>query len=104
MKKRIVIAIFSAFALPSLALTSAILYLVCAAAFALRPQGTLEFFSAWFHGLNLRALEATAQPFTSGVFFYGLSGVTLSGFAAGILYAFMHRPVSRCLGCRGSRG
>lgn len=85
----------------ALALTGAILYSACAAAFAWWPQGTLEFFSAWFHGLNLRALEATAQPFTFGVFIYGLSGVTPSGFAAGGLYALMRRLVARCPGCRG---
>jgi hypothetical protein len=44
----------------ALAITLAVLYTICAVAFVLAPQATLEFFNAWFHGLNLAGLAATS--------------------------------------------
>ncbi len=70
----------------ALALALAVLYAVCAAAFALWPQVTLDFFNAWFHGLNLAGLQGGARPFTLGLFFYGLAGLSASAFVTGALY------------------
>jgi len=71
----------------ALAITLTALYSVCAAAFAAAPSATLEFFNAWFHGLNLAGLQAGAKPFTFGGFLYGLAGLTASGFAGGAIFA-----------------
>jgi hypothetical protein len=71
----------------ALALALAVLYTVCAGAFALWPQATLEFFNAWFHGLNLSGMQSGAKPFTLGLFVYGLVGVSASAFVTGALYA-----------------
>jgi len=71
----------------ALAITLAVLYSVCAAVFVAAPSATLEFFNAWFHGLNLAGLQAGAKPFTFGGFLYGLAGLTASGFAGGAIFA-----------------
>jgi hypothetical protein len=83
----------------ALAITAAIVYLVCAAVVFLWPGGTLEFFNAWFHGLDLSALKAT-KPMTAAVFFYGLSGAVVSTFAVGAVFAVSYNLVRRCPGCR----
>ncbi len=83
----------------ALAITAAIVYLVCAAAVVLWPGSTLEFFNAWVHGLDLSVLE-TAKPITAGVFFYGLSGVVASAFAVGAVFAVSYNLVRLCPGCR----
>lgn len=83
----------------ALAVTLAIVYSLCATAFALWPGATLEFFNAWFHGVDLRVLQP-ARAFTLGVFLYGLSGIVLSGFATGAIYAAIYNLVRRCPGCR----
>lgn len=84
----------------ALAITLAVAYSVCATAFALRPEETLAFFNAWFHGVDLRVLQPAAKTFTLGVFFYGLSGIVLTGFAMGVVYAVVYNLVRRCPGCR----
>jgi hypothetical protein len=71
----------------TLALVLAVLYAVCAGAFAQWPQATLEFFNAWFHGLNLAGMQSGAKPFTLGLFIYGLVGLSASAFVTGALYA-----------------
>lgn len=80
----------------SLALTVATVYAACAAAYAFWPAATLGFFNAWFHGIDLALLTpAGGKGLTFGVFFYGLLGVTLSGFAMGIVYATVHNLIRR---------
>ena len=71
----------------ALALATAVMYTACAAAFALWPQATLEFFNAWSHGLNFAGMQGGAKPFTLGLFVYGLVGVSASAFVTGALYA-----------------
>jgi hypothetical protein len=80
----------------ALAVTLAIVYTLCAAAFALWPGATLEFFNAWFHGVDLRALQPAAKAFTLDIFLYGLSGIALAGFVTGAIYAFMYNQIRCC--------
>jgi hypothetical protein len=70
----------------ALALALAVLYTACAGAFALAPQAMLEFFNAWFHGLNLGGMQSGAKPFTLGLFLYGLAGLSASAFVTGAVY------------------
>ena len=84
----------------SLALTSAVLYSLCATAFAVAPAATIDFFNAWFHGLNLAGMEAGVKPFTLGVFAYGLVGLTASAFIGGAVFAVSYNLVRLCPGCR----
>ncbi|MBI5466566.1 MAG: hypothetical protein HY974_04760 [Candidatus Kerfeldbacteria bacterium] len=54
--------------------------LLCALAYTLWSQGTLEFFGFVFHGLNLKTI---AVPLTLGDFFAGLLITTVGGAAIG---------------------
>lgn len=79
----------------SLAITFAAMYTLCAAAFALAPSATLDFFNAWFHGLNLAGLQAGAKPFTVGVFLYGLIGIVVFAFVSGVVFAASYNLLRR---------
>lgn len=79
----------------ALAITAVIFYAICAAAFALWPAGTLEFFDAWFHGLNLGALQTGAKLMTPGTFLYGLTGIAVSAFLAGVVFAVSYNLLRR---------
>lgn len=79
----------------ALAISFAVLDTVCAAAFAAAPGVTLDFFDAWFHGLNLAGLQAGAKPFTFGVFLYGLVGVTVTAFVTGAVFGACHNLLRR---------
>lgn len=77
------------------AITLAAIYSVCAAAFAAAPSATLDFFNAWFHGLNLAELQAGAKPFTFGGFLFSLVGLTATGFAGGAIFAAAYNLLLR---------
>jgi hypothetical protein len=79
----------------ALAITFAAMYALCAAAFALAPGATLDFFNAWFHGLNLAGLQAGAKPFTAGVFLYGLIGIVAFAFVSGTVFAACYNRLRR---------
>ena len=69
------------------AITLAVLYSICALAFALFPDGTLAFLNAWFHGMDLNLLKPAAGAiWTVGDFLYGLLGVSATGFVAGSVF------------------
>ena len=72
------------------AITFSALYTVCALAVALFPDGTIGFFNAWFHGLDLRLLKPPGgRPLTLGQFLYGLVSAAVVSFAiAATLAAF----------------
>jgi 2TM family of unknown function (DUF5676) len=71
------------------ALTVAILYSVCAASYALFPDGTIAFANAWFHGFDLNLLKST-KPFTLATFIYVLLGVASTAFVTGALYSCIY--------------
>ncbi len=79
----------------ALAITFAAIYIVCATAFALWPGGTLGFFNAWFHGLNLAGLQTGAKPFDLSVFVYGFIGVGVFAFVAGAVFAGSYNLLRR---------
>ncbi|OGI39825.1 MAG: hypothetical protein A2140_03270 [Candidatus Muproteobacteria bacterium RBG_16_62_13] len=79
----------------ALAVTAAVLYSACAAAFVLAPSATLGFFDAWFHGLNLADLQAGAKPFTVGGFVYGLAGIVAYAFVSGVVFAACYNLLRR---------
>lgn len=79
----------------ALAVTAAVLYGACAVAFALWPAATLDFFNAWFHGLNLAGLQAGAKPFTVGGFLYGLAGIAVYAFVGGAVFAASYNLLRR---------
>ena len=78
------------------ALTFSILYTVCALAVALFPDGTVDFFNNWFHGLDLRLLKPPGgRPLTLGQFAYGLVSAAVVSFGGGAVLAGSYNVLSR---------
>jgi hypothetical protein len=73
----------------ALAVTAGIVYVVCAVAVALFPDGTLAFFNTWLHGVDLTLVKRPAtKALTAAEWIYGfVSAVTVS-FLAGALYGW----------------
>lgn len=70
----------------ALAVTFAVMSLLCALAFWLWPNGTLDFFGAFMHGVDLTPVKSTA-PLTLGRVLYGVVGLAVAGFVAGAVFA-----------------
>jgi hypothetical protein len=89
----------------ALASTLAAIYLVCVVAFAFWPETVLDFVNAWVHGIDLNLLRPVgSKPLTARLFFYGLSGILVTGFMTGAFYALMYNFAGRCPGCRSGAG
>ena len=83
----------------AMALTVAVISLVCTLAVFFFPDGMVNFVNAWVHGLDLTVLKSD-KPWTLGGLAYGLFGVSLTGFLSGALFAGCYNPVGECPGCR----
>jgi hypothetical protein len=82
----------------ALTLTFLALYAVCAAAFIAFPDGTVAFFNAWFHGLDLNLLRpAGGRPLTTGQFVRGALDVVAVAFPAGLVLASCYNAFARRL-------
>jgi hypothetical protein len=69
-------------------LTFLLLYVACALAVTLSPDGTVSFFNAWFHGLDLNLLKPPGgRPLTWTQFFAGLVAVVAVAFPGGFALA-----------------
>jgi hypothetical protein len=55
----------------AVAVTFALLSILCALAFVLAPNGTIDFFGAFMHGLDLNSVRSTA-PIRLGRVLYGV--------------------------------
>lgn len=67
------------------------LYVACAVAVALFPQGTLDLFNAWFHGLDLNLLRpAGGRPLTAQQFLIGWLAVIAVSFPVGGILAWTY--------------
>lgn len=80
------------------AVTFSVLYAVCALAVAVFPDGTIGFFNAWFHGLDLTLLKPPGgRPLTISQFLYGLVSAAAVSFAIAVSLAGFYNlftPVS----------
>lgn len=81
----------------AMALTAAVISVVCTVAVFLFPDGTVGFVNAWVHGLDLTLLMSN-KPWTLGGLAYGLFGVTLTGFLGGALFAVCYNLIGRSSG------
>lgn len=79
----------------ALAATAAVIYAVCALAVAHWPDGALDFFNAWFHGIDFGPLKTGRKPFTLAFFAYGLAGVAITAFVGGALFAACYNLFGR---------
>ena len=73
----------------SLGATIAIMYSLCALAFALIPGVTAGMIASVSHGVNLTPLEIGKAPFSFGDYLNGLVCVTLYAIVAGYVYGSM---------------
>ncbi len=73
----------------ALAITFALLSLLCTITFALWPDATIGFFNAFTHGLDLNKARATA-PLDLGSVLYGVIGLGIVGFVAGVVFASVY--------------
>jgi hypothetical protein len=71
----------------SVALTAAIVSIVCALAVYFFPEGTVDYVNSWTHGLDLTLLRSD-RPMTPGSVLSGLFNVSLTGFVIGALFAW----------------
>lgn len=82
------------------AVAFSLLFTLCALAFLLAPEGTLDFFNSWFHGLDLKLLRPQGgRALTLGQYLYGLVGVAVVSFGGAVvlaalydLFSFQSRP------------
>jgi len=58
------------------------------------PDATLDFFSAFMHGLDLTAVKSAA-PIKVGRVLYGVIGLSIVGFIAGVVFAWTYNVISR---------
>ena len=78
------------------AATFSLFYTACALAFVLFPDGTMRFFNAWFHGLDLALLRPSGgRPLTFGQFFYGIFGAGLVSFVVATTFATFYNSFVR---------
>ena len=73
----------------ALGVTMALTSMLCALAFAISPDATLDFFGAFMHGLDLSAVKSTA-PISPGRALYGVFGLGIVGLVAGVVYASIY--------------
>ena len=83
----------------AMALTVAVISLVCTLAVFFFPDGMVNFVNAWVHGLDLTVLKSD-KPWTLGGLAYGLFGVSLTEFLSGALFAGCYNLVGKCPSCR----
>ena len=77
-----------------LAVTLALLSVLCAVAFVLAPDATLDFFGAFMHGLDLKSVKSVA-PVSFGRVLYGVIGLSIIGFIVGFVFAWIYNAISR---------
>ena len=78
----------------ALAITFAFLSILCAIAFTLWPDATTGFFNAFTHGLDLNKARTTT-PISLGSVLYGVIGLGIVGFVAGVVFASVYNAFSR---------
>ena len=70
----------------ALAITFALMSALCALAFFVAPEATLDFFGAFMHGFDLKTV-GSAAPTSFARVLYGVVGLGVVGFAAGVVFA-----------------
>jgi hypothetical protein len=76
----------------ALAITFAFMSMLCGLAFLLWPEATLDFFAAFMHGVDLKAVKSAA-PISPGKSLYGVVGLGVVGFLAGVVFAWAYNAV-----------
>jgi len=74
----------------ALALTIVIMYSLCAVAWAVWHEASLDFLNALFHGLDFRKIQAAQNTFTVSMLFIPMLVMAAWSFATGMLYAVIY--------------
>jgi hypothetical protein len=82
----------------AMALTAAVISVVCVVAVYLFPQGTVDFVNSWMYGQDLTMLRSSRSWTVSGLA-YGLVNITLTGFLVGALFACCYNLAGKCPCC-----
>ena len=77
----------------ALGTTLALMSMLCALAFALWPDATLDFFGAFVHGLDLGTVKSAA-PISPGRALYGIVGLGIVGLVTGVVYTSIYNVVA----------
>jgi hypothetical protein len=77
----------------ALGATLALMSMLCALAFALWQDATLDFFGAFVHGLDLSTVKS-AEPISPGRALYGIVGLGIVGLVTGVVYASIYNVVA----------
>ena len=77
----------------ALAITFALMSALCAVAFFVAPEATLDFFGAFMHGLDLKTVKS-ATPITLARVLYGVVGLGGIGFVTGLVFASAYNATS----------
>ena len=85
----------------AVALTAALVSILCAIAVYLFPEGTVEFVNSWTHGLDLTVLRSD-RPMTLGSVVLGVINVALTGFVLGVLFSSADNLIGRGRGGKGT--
>jgi hypothetical protein len=73
----------------ALAVTVGVVYVVCAIAVALSPDGALAFFNTWLHGVDLSLVKRpAAKPLAAAEWIFGFVSAVVAGYLAGALYGW----------------
>ena len=78
----------------ALAATFALLSALCALAFVVAPDATIDFFSAFTHGLDLKSVKSPA-PLSVGRVLYGIIGLSIIGLITGFVFAWTYNVINR---------
>jgi len=79
----------------ALAVTVGVVYVVCAIAVALSPDGALAFFNTWLHGVDLSLVKRpAATPLVAAEWIFGFVSAVVAGYLAGALYGWLRNLFS----------
>ena len=77
----------------ALAITFALMSALCAIAFIAVPNATIDFFGAFMHGVDLKAVKSVA-PISFVRVIYGVIGLGVVGLVAGLVFASVYNAIS----------
>ena len=77
----------------AMAITFALMSALCAVAFMAVPDATIDFFGAFMHGIDLKAVKSAA-PISIARVIYGVIGLGVVGLVAGLVFASVYNAIA----------
>ena len=79
----------------TLAITIAIMYILCTVAWSIWHEAMLDFLNALFHGLDFRKIQIPESAYSIKLFLLPLAVLTVWGFVSGVLLAGIYNLLKR---------